>query len=433
MIEKTPDSNWWDGFHEGRRGFIPVSYVEIAELQPADGTRPLAIPLPPQRKSSMHKEECIELGERVSEVPGEVPIVEERSSTPSSGARIEGETPGADLHPPEPVEKPAEPVDKPAGPVDKPVGPVDKPVGPIDKPAGPVDKPVEKPATPVHKGAAVPDKRLEVADTEAEPLDKTSVAVVDRPAEQPAREDLLHQEASEEGKREEKATPIDKATSIDKALPTEKPPPGNQGVKGNVSKLKAQFSGEEAKAELKLESQLGHSRQRSSDGHKLSISELPEDLLRSSSASSGAGNKTAGTPEDLSARTFSGGNKSGLPTTPAKAPPTKPKPPPTVTPPTTTAPAELPGAFTITSHTAGISPLQRAAAVAAVAAVVTPAKPPPPSKPPAATGGKVKRNGSQKEEVKPAPVKPKAGDKTGDMLRAELQAAVTKGRSATND
>ena len=41
------------------------------------------------------------------------------------------------------------------------------------------------------------------------------------------------------------------------------------------------------------------------------------------------------------------------------------------------------------------------------------------------TGGKVKRNSSQKDVEKPAPIESKADDKT-DMLRAELQASVTK-------
>ena len=49
VIEKTPDGNWWDGYYSGKRGYIPVSYVEIAELQ--------SVPVPPARKSSMQKGE----------------------------------------------------------------------------------------------------------------------------------------------------------------------------------------------------------------------------------------------------------------------------------------------------------------------------------------------------------------------------------------
>lgn len=40
VVEKSGDGNWWDGVFEDKRGYIPVSYVEIA-------------PIPPQRKSSI--------------------------------------------------------------------------------------------------------------------------------------------------------------------------------------------------------------------------------------------------------------------------------------------------------------------------------------------------------------------------------------------
>ena len=49
VIEKSNDGNWWDGIYQGKRGYIPVSYVEIAEL--------LSVPKPPARKSSMQKPE----------------------------------------------------------------------------------------------------------------------------------------------------------------------------------------------------------------------------------------------------------------------------------------------------------------------------------------------------------------------------------------
>lgn len=48
VVDKTKDGNWWDGFHGGRRGYVPVKYVEITELH--------STPIPPQRKSSMNKE-----------------------------------------------------------------------------------------------------------------------------------------------------------------------------------------------------------------------------------------------------------------------------------------------------------------------------------------------------------------------------------------
>ena len=477
MIEKTPDSNWWDGFHEGKRGFIPVSYVEIAELQPSEegeGGAVKSIPQPPQRKSSMRGADDRE--KKVSEEPGEVSIAEEEQR-----ARLEA-TPS-----PPPVA-----TDPPAGVVDPKVPPVALPPSAAalvlppesgDKPspsssatpvavekAPPAEKPVEKPATPVHR--AVPlqqaerppekpvDKPAETSAVGDKPVESSSSsAAADKPTADVSVTERHHsnakedsqppppppsQETSDDTKKGDKAAHIEKASSLDKPPP----PVVGQGVKGNVSKLKAQFS-----AEQQLPEPQAHIRQRS-DGHKLNVSDVSpsEDMSRSASASSGS----KGTPEDLSVRTLSSGSKTGnanpLPPSAAKVvvapPPTRPRPPPTVAAPTSapstttttssssTAGADPPGAFTITSHAAGISPLQRAAAVAAVSAVVAP-KPPPPMKtqptPAAAAGGKVKRNSSQKEDKeKPAtPAKPK-GDKTADMLRAELQAAM-KGRPPAND
>ena len=61
VIEKTPDNNWWDGFIQNKRGFIPVAYIEILELNPVspDSTTTTApptglnVPAPPLRRSSM--------------------------------------------------------------------------------------------------------------------------------------------------------------------------------------------------------------------------------------------------------------------------------------------------------------------------------------------------------------------------------------------
>ena len=62
VIEKTPDHNWWDGFYQSRRGFIPVAYVEIVELpqqpQQPQGRPGLLRPPPPERKSSIPAEEA---------------------------------------------------------------------------------------------------------------------------------------------------------------------------------------------------------------------------------------------------------------------------------------------------------------------------------------------------------------------------------------
>ena len=51
VIDKTRDGNWWDGMHEGKRGYIPVKYVEIAEFSEL-----CAVPKPPERKSSIKPE-----------------------------------------------------------------------------------------------------------------------------------------------------------------------------------------------------------------------------------------------------------------------------------------------------------------------------------------------------------------------------------------
>ncbi len=58
VIEKTPDHNWWDGFHNGKRGFIPVAYIEIPELAPSADPSSALVPTPPQRKSSMPASEA---------------------------------------------------------------------------------------------------------------------------------------------------------------------------------------------------------------------------------------------------------------------------------------------------------------------------------------------------------------------------------------
>lgn len=47
VTEKTSDGNWWDGFHHSKRGYIPVTYVEITEVRLAAKS-----PLPPERRSS---------------------------------------------------------------------------------------------------------------------------------------------------------------------------------------------------------------------------------------------------------------------------------------------------------------------------------------------------------------------------------------------
>ena len=64
VVEKSSDGNWWDGVFEDKRGYIPVSYVEIA-------------PIPPQRKSSMRSMEEEGKAEKAEKIaPTNVQILE---------------------------------------------------------------------------------------------------------------------------------------------------------------------------------------------------------------------------------------------------------------------------------------------------------------------------------------------------------------------
>lgn len=78
VIEKSPDGHWWDGLCGSNRGFIPVAYVEIIELQTTSSNAELtAIPAPPTRRSSMQeRKEEMELEHTASEIPGEPAILE---------------------------------------------------------------------------------------------------------------------------------------------------------------------------------------------------------------------------------------------------------------------------------------------------------------------------------------------------------------------
>ena len=90
VIEKTPDNNWWDGFIGRKRGFIPVAYIEILELNPVSeeaattqatpttAAQPSAlnVPAPPQRRSSMPVAEGTTSTNKVSDTPTEEAILE---------------------------------------------------------------------------------------------------------------------------------------------------------------------------------------------------------------------------------------------------------------------------------------------------------------------------------------------------------------------
>ena len=75
VVSKTPDHNWWDGFHQKKRGFIPVAYVEILQLESIN------VPEPPERKSSIQlldePDEKMHIP-KISEPPVEATILEEQ-------------------------------------------------------------------------------------------------------------------------------------------------------------------------------------------------------------------------------------------------------------------------------------------------------------------------------------------------------------------
>lgn len=82
VIEKTPDNNWWDGFIEGKRGFIPVAYIEILELNPVSeklvpaSPATINVPAPPERRSSMPVAEGTTSTKPISDAPTEEAILE---------------------------------------------------------------------------------------------------------------------------------------------------------------------------------------------------------------------------------------------------------------------------------------------------------------------------------------------------------------------
>ena len=82
VIEKTADNNWWDGVIQGKRGYIPVAYIEILELNPVSETAvatpsaTINVPAPPERRSSMPVSEGTTPTKPVSDSPTEEAILE---------------------------------------------------------------------------------------------------------------------------------------------------------------------------------------------------------------------------------------------------------------------------------------------------------------------------------------------------------------------
>lgn len=86
VTEKSGDGNWWDGFRDSKRGYIPVTYVEIVEVRST-----LKSPLPPERRSSTQTgvAEPMEATQETNEVEGSVPnkqveLVRQQSAPPLS-------------------------------------------------------------------------------------------------------------------------------------------------------------------------------------------------------------------------------------------------------------------------------------------------------------------------------------------------------------
>jgi hypothetical protein len=126
VVEKSPDGHWWDGLCGSNRGFIPVAYVEIIELElqtPSATSDTAAVPPPPTRKSSMQEAREEEAG-KVSEAPvdasiPELPAREGNPEPPKVTVTADAETKEEDeeleekVSSPEPV-KQEPPASKPA-------------------------------------------------------------------------------------------------------------------------------------------------------------------------------------------------------------------------------------------------------------------------------------------------------------------------------
>lgn len=96
VTEKTGDGNWWDGFHDGQRGYIPVTYVEIMEVRST-----LKSPLPPERKSSNQQKavaQALETTQGTNEADGSTPkkpteYLKQQSAPPLSPGPSEKDQP----------------------------------------------------------------------------------------------------------------------------------------------------------------------------------------------------------------------------------------------------------------------------------------------------------------------------------------------------
>ena len=154
VITKTPDNNWWDGFHAEKRGFIPVAYVEITELKtsPSPAAAPEQIvdpssassllgPAPPERKSSMPNVAELDHAPRVSEMPAEPCIPEETGTVEQEAGQLEFSVPE--------VESPTDVEPTPPVAVETPPVTVETKEEPVMEIKSPVEVTSPKPNFPV--------------------------------------------------------------------------------------------------------------------------------------------------------------------------------------------------------------------------------------------------------------------------------------------
>ena len=374
VIEKTPDSNWWDGFLQGRRGFIPVSYVEIVELQPMD------VPAPPKRKSSM----------AFGDDEGEKEAIERACVSPITEEMVSGGTTAVGTTAVVPTAE-----QESSGSSSSTTSPTD-----IKKEEDSGDLP-----TPSDLAAfQLPPLEDEAAKTEETKLESENQGR-DSSSSKP---DVLATSAPSSSTvfSSGKVDFLSASSSGSSSLPPPAPLSIPRSNTGNVSKLLSQFKEKQEQQKVLVEPHNTHRRQHSAD-MVLRKTESPTDINRSGSTSSSS---TSAKP--------------GVVTKPAPPPPIKPKP------------HLLPsgdGLFPIVPHhSSSISPLQRAAMVGQTAG--GPKKPPPPQQQQKQSRGsvKVKREKSQRKDEHHlakagAAMKSPPADKTAADLHAELE-AVAKAR-----
>ena len=226
VIEKTPDHNWWDGFHQGKRGFIPVAYIEILELgsdPPAALTVP--VPTPPERKSSMPASDSSESltspRKTCSNPPSEAVIMEKAETVPALEDRVQIKTPELTVQSPSETE-PAAPLGT-GGPT--PIN-VPTPSVPVPTPTVPVSVPT--PSTP----EPVPEPAPSVESTK-EPEQHTSVRSLSKQFQEPQK--VLVEPHSH---RRQRSTDISPQPKGDEEVPPRSSSTGNK-----VGKMASKFEG----------------------------------------------------------------------------------------------------------------------------------------------------------------------------------------------